>query len=327
MTHRRNKRLCKDGRFAGKRFRPAPHAYTLVIRRVEGFNENDAVRRRVRLQRREVKKRHSKAMYILIQSVMLAVMLIALGQVGENFQGNVEGSEHRSDMEQFVLGATSEPYATPDRTAPAYPLETPERVTYPETQIPSLEALQNLKAINEDFQFWLHIPDTEVSYYVMQSEDNDYYLYRNIYKQHMISGSCFLDYRCDPVTMAGHTIIYGHTMNDLSVFGKLRGYLEKDFFDSHRYIYTCSETGLTMWRVYSAYVTTTDEYYIETYFSNDAEYLDFIEGLGAKSKFQTHTILTGEDDVLTLSTCYRPNGGAKGRLTVHAVKVGTAPLV
>lgn len=319
--------LCKDVRFTGKKFKPAQSSYTLSIRRIEGFDENEVVRRRLRMKRKEIKKRRSKAMYILIQSVMFAVMLVALGQIGENYQENVRGNEHRSDIEQFVLSETVEPYATPDRTAPAYPLETPERITYPAKELPTLGSLKWLQSLNKDFKFWLHIPDSEVSYYVMQGQDNDYYLHRSIYDKYLESGSCFLDYRCNADTMEGHTIIYGHTMNDLSVFGKLRGYLEKDFFDTHRYMYTASVDGVTMWRVYSVYITTTDEYYIETYFSNDAEYLAFIEALGAKSKFPTNTVLTPEDDILTLSTCYRPNGGAKGRLTVHAVKVGTAPIL
>ncbi len=321
----RSFKLSKDPRFTGKKLKPTKESYTLAIRRVEGFNEHDAARRRLKMKQRQEKKRKSKALYILIQSVMLAVMLFSIGQLGENYKGSVEGNEHRSDIDQLLVKNTVEPFATPERTPPAYPLETPERVTYPEKEIPSVASLKRLKEINSDFQFWLHIPDSEVSYYVMQAADNDFYLYKNIYKQYLVSGSCFLDYRCDPITMDGHTIIYGHTMNDLSVFGKLRGYLQKDFFDKHRYMYTITADGITMWRVYSVYITTTDEYYIETYFRDDAAYLAFIEDLGAKSKFNTNTVLTPEDDVLTLSTCYRPNGGAKGRLTVHAVKVGTAP--
>ncbi len=319
--------LYKDQRWHHKRFKPAPGAYSLSIRRVEGFNEHDAARRRIRLRRKEEKKRRSKAMYILIQSLMLAVMFLSVGQIGQNFQGNLEGNEHRSEIEQFVIDATTEAYATPNRTPPAYPLATPERVVYPSKEIPSLASLRKLKEINADFKFWLHIPNTEVSYYIMQTDNNDFYLHNNIYKKYSVSGACFLDYRCNSDTMEGHTIIYGHTMNDLSVFGKLRDYLKEDFFNNHRYMYTVAEDGVTMWRIYSVYITTTDEYYIETWFHNDADYLAFIRNLGAKSKFQTNTVLTAEDDVLTLSTCYRPNGGAKGRLTVHAVKVGKAPLM
>ncbi len=319
--------LCKDVKWNGNRLTPAPGSYSLSIRRIEGFNEHDAARRRQRMRKKAEKKRKSKAMYILIQSLMLAIMFLSIGKIGENFQGNLEGNEHRSEIEQFVIDTTEKPYATPDRTAPPYPLATPERVTYSPKEIPSLESLKKLKEINSDFKFWLHIPDSEVSYYVMQTDNNEFYLHNNIYKNYSASGACFLDYRCNSDTMEGHTIIYGHTMNDFSMFGKLRDWLKKDFFDNHRYMYTVAEDGVTMWRIYSVYITTTDEYYIETWFANDADYLAFIEDLGKKSKFPTNTVLTPEDDVLTLSTCYRPNGGAKGRLTVHAVKVGKAPLM
>ena len=127
--------------------------------------------------------------------------------------------------------------------------------------------------------------------------------------------------------MERHTIIYGHTMSDLSVFGELRRYLDEDFYRNHRYFYTCSTDTVTTWRIFSVYYTTTDEYYIETYFRNNAAYLEFINGLNSKSFYRSDTELVETDDVVTLSTCYRPYYGEDGRLVVHAVKVGTAPMV
>lgn len=80
-----------------------------------------------------------------------------------------------------------------------------------------------------------------------------------------------------------------------------------------------------MWKIFSAYETTTDDYYIQTYFSTTGEYLTFIKNLQKKSVIDTDIVLTSRDDVLTLSTCHRYTLD-NGRFVVHAVKIGTAPI-
>ena len=40
---------------------------------------------------------------------------------------------------------------------------------------------------------------------------------------------------------------------------------------------------MDVWQIFSAYETTTDDYYIETWFESDDTYYDFIRGLQNKS--------------------------------------------
>ncbi len=301
----------------------------LGIRKLEGFKEVDPEKHRRKVAARERKKRRNKIIYIAVQSVLIAVMLFAIAKIGENYKSNVAGREHHQAVRELT-GSTSEPvvYATPEREVPYYPIETPKRVEYPAESLPKTrEDLLVYKGINEDFQFWLYLPDSQISYYVLQGETNETYLRADIFKNYNRSGCLFLDYRCDPATMSGHTIIYGHTMNDISIFGELRDYLEQDYYDSHRYFYTLSLDSVTMWKVFSVYITTIDEYYIETYFRTPDDYLEFIRGLNNSSMYQSDVELVKTDDVLTLSTCYRLYHGADGRLVVHAVKVGSSPML
>ena len=66
---------------------------------------------------------------------------------------------------------------------------------------------------------------------VMQSDDNEYYLYHDIdgYGNGSAShSSIFKDYRNDESLRDDFTIIYGHNMSDGSMFGKLAKYSDKD---------------------------------------------------------------------------------------------------
>ena len=311
-----------------EKYRRNLSAEAIGVKKLEGFREVDAEKLRRKRAEKERKKRRSKIVYIAVQSVLIAVMLFAVAKLGENYKSNVAGKEHQQQIRELTgRSAAPQVYVTPDREVPPYPMATPKRIEYPADEFTKTrEDLLFYKSMNEDFQFWMYIPDSQVDYYVMQGKTNDDYLRRDITGEYNHSGCLFLDYRNNGKTMEGHTIIYGHTMNDLSMFGELRDYMERDYYDTHRYFYTLAPDKVTMWRVFSVYVTTVDEYYIETYFRTPTDYLNYINGFKNSSMHPSDTVLVETDDVLTLSTCYRLYHGADGRLVVPAVKVGTSPM-
>lgn len=112
------------------------------------------------------------------------------------------------------------------------------------------------------------------------------------------------------------------------MFGNLLKYYTSgndNYLKEHPFLYTYAENGVGIWQIFSVYETTTDEYYIETYFQSQDAYYHFIKDLQNKSAFKTDVLLKATDDVMTLSTCYKFHS-ENGRLVVNAVRVGTAPL-
>ena len=214
------------------------------------------------------------------------------------------------------------------RDTPVYPElgeDAPPWVDYPVVYDP--EGLKQLSLAYSDFKCWFYIENTTIQYPVAQAPDNDYYLDHNLDGQESLSGSLFWDFRNDMSTLRGNNIIYGHNMQNGTMFGGLKKYTDRDYFFSHQMIYTYTAEEVTAWKVFSAYETTTANYYIETYFRSDAEYLSFLNKVKADSMYDAGISLTAQDDILTLSTCHRYNVGNEGRFVVHAVKVGSSPLV
>ena len=160
---------------------------------------------------------------------------------------------------------------------------------------------------------------------MVQAEDNDYYLRKNINGKKNLSGTLFLDYRNMPDTSYGNNIVYGHNMQNGAMFGTLKKYSTKSYYDKHRMIYTYTDTEVTAWKIFSVYETTTDNYYIQTGFVNDDNYLEFIKGLQKNSMYAADTELTSDDVILTLSTCHKYDY-ENGRLVVHAEKVFTSAI-
>lgn len=275
----------------------------------------------------------NKAFYLFTQMILSAILFISIGILTSKAYSYVSERENNRQLaNEFGIS-----FATPDTSAnignagvtqrpvPQYPVPTPKRYTYPEG--PNLEQLKALEEKNNDFAFWLYIPGTTISYNVMHAEDNDYYLYRTIDHKHAESGSLFLDFRNNAETLKGHTIVYGHNMYDGSMFGNLLKFYQngEDYLKEHQFLYTYSKSGVGIWKIFSVYETTTDEYYIETYFKNQEAYYNFIRDLQKKSVFKTDVLLKATDDVMTLSTCYKFHS-EDGRLVVHAVRVGTSIL-
>lgn len=270
------------------------------------------------------KKKKSKVRigYESARILALAVFLVCAGIIGNKIYGYVHDDETEVVFMQendMTIGVTPVPA---ERTAPPYPEVTPTRVTYP--QIVSTADIAKLEKY-DDFVCWIYIDGTNISNYVLQGESNEYYLRKNIDKQQNGNGSLFLDFRCDYNVVEGHYVIYGHNQKNGTMFSDLRDFNDPEFFYNHQYIYTYSSRGVKIWKVFSAYETSTEDNYIETWFENTASYYDFIRSVQDRSIAESDVVLQQDSVVLSLSTCYKytnPNG----RYVVHAVLVDEAPL-
>ncbi|GAE32241.1 NPQTN specific sortase B [Halalkalibacter hemicellulosilyticusJCM 9152] len=174
-----------------------------------------------------------------------------------------------------------------------------------------------LLEINEDIVGWITIDGTRIDYPVLQAEDNEYYLNRNYLHDETRAGSLFLDYRNDIHEEDRHTIIYGHRMRDGSMFGQLPRFLEQEFYEEH---------STMMWdtlyeqydvEIFSAYITTTDFYYIETEFHDDHHYESFLEEIQERSVIHSEVQVRSNDQIITLSTCDYQLDREEGRLVLH----------
>lgn len=175
-----------------------------------------------------------------------------------------------------------------------------------------------LLQINPDIKGWITIDDTMIDYPILQAQTNDFYLYRNYKREDSHAGSIFMDYRNDITMYDHHTVIYGHSMKDGSMFNHLKKFLDKDFFKSHQMIYFDTLYSAYDAEVFAVYQTTTDFDYIQTDFDSDEEYLTLIKQMKDKSIYSTDVELGADDQVLTLSTCDYLLDPDKGRLVVHA---------
>ena len=76
-----------------------------------------------------------------------------------------------------------------------------------------------LRSENPDVVGWIYFENEDISYPVMYSGDNSYYLRKTFKREHATAGSIFLEGSNKTDFSDCHTIIDGHNMKNLSMFG------------------------------------------------------------------------------------------------------------
>lgn len=177
-----------------------------------------------------------------------------------------------------------------------------------------------LKEINSDVVGYLEVNNTNISYPVVKSSDNNYYLTHNLKNEYNGSGWVFMDYRNNLDGKDKNIIIYGHNMRDGSMFGSLKNILDSNWYknDENRIITLVTENGTEKYEVFSVYQVEKEDYYITTGFSDNSEYKQFLKNIRDRSIYDFGVGVSSEDSILTLSTCANNN---VYRVVLHAKKV------
>ena len=181
-----------------------------------------------------------------------------------------------------------------------------ETVGLPAGQTP--KAYADLKAENPDFVGWIKIEGTSVNYPVVQTKaEPQYYLRRSFEGSYSIAGTPFLDAQCDMEKGIG-LIIYGHNMNDGTMFAVLKKMADPEFRQAHPIAVLQTAEGTHEYRILTAMTTdTTQLLFNRTQFSGDEDFLAFAGSMLAG----TEIVPQKQDRLLTLVTCAYDWDGAR----------------
>lgn len=174
-----------------------------------------------------------------------------------------------------------------------------------------------LKSENADVVAYVKVNNTNIDYVVVQSDDNDYYLYHNFERNWNTAGWVFADFRNKLDDTDKNIIIYGHNIRDGSMFGTLENILNEEWYknkDNYKILFV-TEKGIYNYQVFSVYSTVPEDYYISTEFENEVTFETFINEIKNRSIYDFETEVTAKDKILTLSSCL---GAGEKRVVLHA---------
>lgn len=122
-----------------------------------------------------------------------------------------------------------------------------------ETEEDNTDWSKGMLNVNSDYKGWLTIYGTQISEPVVQGETNETYLRTNINGEHAEAGTLFLDETTD-LSRDGNLIIYGHKMNDGTMFGTLDKFEDEEFFDNNGTVCWESEKGKEYYQIFALLV-------------------------------------------------------------------------
>jgi sortase B len=184
---------------------------------------------------------------------------------------------------------------------------------------------------NEDIYAWIYVPGTKVDYPVMQSAvDDSYYLDYNMLGSKGYPGCIYTEQQTSKDFTDFDTVIYGHNMNDDTMFATLHNYEDKSFFLNCPYIYIYTDNKVLVYYIFAAYIGD-DAHILNTNDFTTGEgrqkYIDEILAYGEESALirdDAAQEVTTESRILTLSTCV--SGKSNNRFLVQAVLVSEDEL-
>ena len=111
--------------------------------------------------------------------------------------------------------------------------------------------LPELQQYNPECYAWLDIPDTEMSFPLVQpSEDLSWYLSHDFFGNEDEDGCIYTEYYNSKDFGDPNTVVYGR--NTAKRFGGLHQYQDRDFFDSHSEILVYTGDEMLEYQVFAA---------------------------------------------------------------------------
>lgn len=113
-----------------------------------------------------------------------------------------------------------------------------------------------LKKINEDIIGWVYFTGLpQISYPVLQADDNEYYVHRtyDLSSDTSKAGCIFMDYRMADDFSSPYSIIYGHNVRDGSMLSDLARLKDQTLYDEEPYFWILTPEGNYRYQIFSIF--------------------------------------------------------------------------
>jgi len=262
------------------------------------------------MEENETKKKSKKVVKIVSIVILSIIILAGCIYIGIQLYTEAQEKKKYAELNEYMQAQEKEPEPEPE----------PEKTE-------KMLKLEELRKENDEIVGWLEIPDTNINYPVLQTDNNDYYLDHNYKKEKVATGSIFLDKDVDMDLPSSNFLIHGHRNKRGAMFEDLLKWKDESFYQEHKnitFVTTKEEAEYEILAVFYSRVYYTDEknvfrYYFFTNAENGEEYNYYVNEAKKVSIYDTGVTAKYGEQLMTLSTCnYHTEDG---RFVIVAKKV------
>lgn len=179
-----------------------------------------------------------------------------------------------------------------------------------------------LREVNADIKAWIRFDEPSIiDYPVVQGPNNTVYLHRTLSGYENTMGAIFINAGNNPDFTDRHTIVYGHNMNNGSMFGELDEYGKREFWEQYPYFYIYTPDGAEIrYKIIAAGVVNEVSDIYQYAFASDEDFGQFLELVKRTAIYDTGMAdsLNVDSQIVTLSTCTAASG--VNRFIVSGIK-------
>ncbi|MBQ9041219.1 MAG: class B sortase [Eggerthellaceae bacterium] len=178
-----------------------------------------------------------------------------------------------------------------------------------------------LRAVNEDTVAWLYVPNSNINYPVVRGSDNEYYLTHDFDgAQGWLAnyGAVFMDCRNNPDWSDDAYFMYGHHMNDGSMFADVAAMTDQQRFDECRTMYLLSPSGNFKLRTFALVHAAADDPLVQVAFATPEDMTAYVQDKINRSVVEPGTLPKASKmtKAFALATC--DNLYSDGRYVLYA---------
>ena len=170
---------------------------------------------------------------------------------------------------------------------------------------------EGLKKKNPDYVGWLYIPGTNISYPMVLGSSNDEYLHKTFEGQYAYAGALFLDYRNKGDFSDTNTVVYGHHMNNNTMFTQLDLFQNWEFGTTNNVFHIYRDDKVYIYENYCFVLTSATGYVYTFGFPDTQSYANHLRKLKTEQYYETGVAADVTKPIVTLSTCQGINTGRR----------------
>ncbi len=266
-------------------------------------------------------RKSNKALLTVIIGICIGIMAFSgyqLIKIGMTYK---TGTDEYNGLREYTsyTGETVIPEASVADVSETDTSEDGEKDQAEQARAPISVDFEELKAINEDIIGWIYYAAIDLSYPVVQGEDDSYYLNHTFEKTYNPAGCVFLEAQNSADLEDPNSILYGHRMKNQSMFGKLSWLTSKELYKEDPYFWILTPEGDRCYKVFSLQVTATGSEVYTLFGGRDYQFMNWIDSMKDLSSVPledpTYSLTS---NVVTLSTC---TGDPSTRLVVQGMEI------
>lgn len=232
-----------------------------------------------------------KFIKIFICVLLVAVFAFSLYQIISILMSRYTAKTHYESYEKYVVISTSPTeQANVENNTSETITEEPKKITIDFESF----VMEFPNAVG-----WIYSEGADLNYPVMQGKNNSYYIDHLPDGSRNSNGSLFVDFRNSSPEVDANYIIYGHNMNDGSMFGSITNYKNQEYYDRYPYL-----EFFTLEKDYKIELIAGCTVNVDSpVFDIDFDDENSINELISNSTFKSKTKYNKGDKLITLSTC------------------------